>query len=871
MKFEIIERAWDRYDIDTTESDLAAFMCLLYSGEMLTKLVCAGLVAGLDEDPKKHRYTQIFHLIRANSLGDWSKSIDEIISGPTSYHLSFDIKNQQRELTQKHKSGSWQFDSVELIHECLSIVDDSYQEELPVKISGKQWFSLFARLRNTTRGHGAQKPNQLSRVLPILKRSIELISQNFGLFKYQWAFLYQNLSGKYRVSKISEDTSSFLFLSSNDGKIHHHRGGVYIYINNKPTFVDLIKSDADLTDFYFPNGGFNQKRYEVISYITGNKDSKDSSSYLLPPGELPTSHTEGVESLEIVGKCLTNIPKTNSIYIKREELEAQVKEVLLNERHPVVTLLGRGGIGKTSLALNLLQEVCSSDRFEIVLWFSSRDIDLLDEGAKSVQPQILDIDDVANEFVRLIDENKLKEKEFNARKHIEDNMTNSELGNMLIVFDNFETVKNPLEMFTWLDTYIRNPNKILITSRIREFKADYPITIGGMNEDEFSELTDSVASKLEIKHLLNSQYLSRLYEESGGHPYVAKVLLGVVAKEKRAGTIDRIVASEDELLQALFERTYSNLTQAARKVLLILSSWRSTIPKIGLEAVVTGTSDSKIDVEAAIQELYSYSFIDINETEYQGNELVFLPLSSFLFGKRKLNVSTFKQSVLETREILMMFGVGKLSTINEGGDNRFQQFFINVAREIQKKRGKKLTFFKPILEYICRKHNDAWLIHSSLMEELKKYDEAIDACQNYLQFEGNQDKTIAVWKKLSFLHSKKRNHLGEMHALVEMCEIPTTSDASVDSTVNKLNKLISEDKLEDNIDDRNAIVERMISIVKKRFEFKEEYFDEYSNIAWLYIHIQKIKEAKDIIRKILKDCSDHIYAKKIGKRLGLIK
>jgi len=41
---------------------------------------------------------------------------------------------------------------------------------------------------------------------------------------------------------------------------------------------------------------------------------------------------------------------------------------------------------------------------------------------------------------------------------------------LLFVFDNFETVSNPVQTYNWIDTYIRTQNKVLITSRFREFR-----------------------------------------------------------------------------------------------------------------------------------------------------------------------------------------------------------------------------------------------------------------------------------------------------------------------------------------------------------------------------------------------------------------
>lgn len=865
---KILSDMWQRNEVEKEDSDAAFFYSLMYTGELTTKLICSGLLAGVGDDSKKARYTQAYSLVRADGIGDWSKSIEEMLTGPTSHLLSLHLNKERNQLTQKFRTGNWQHDALTAINECLKIIGENV-DEIPIKVPLKNWFPLFSRLRNKTRGHGALPTYLLSRICPLLEQSLLLIHNNFHLFEHDWAYLSQNLSGKYNVKSISVNTASFNFLKSNEGKNENLSHGIYYYLE-KPIYVELIKSDPDLSDFFFPNGSFNSKRYEVLSYSSGNRDSKDSAKYLMPPGDLPGSETEGRKSLEVIGNVFTNLPKVDSIYINRDNLERELEEILYNERHPMVTLLGRGGIGKTSLALKVLTRMCEGHRFQTILWFSARDIDLLEYGAKSVQPQILDIEDIAKEFVKLINPEKLEEKKFNARAFIEEGLKDqiNGISPILAVFDNFETVKNPAEMFIWLDTYIRPPNKILITSRIREFKADYPIVVSGMNEKEFQELVETVSNKLGIRTLVNKSYRDKLFEESGGHPYVAKILLGVVAKKGKAGDINRIVASEDELLTALFERTYNSLSTAAKKVFLTLASWRSTIPKIGLEAVLKTTTDTKIDVEGAVEELNRFSFIDIYSSKKDDSEFISLPLSSFLFGQNKLSVSTFKHQVLRDRDILIMFGVGKVLEIDEGIGTRLERFFRNVAVKIYSQEKGGIKQYRTMLEYVCRRHYQAWLTYASLMEELKNYQAAILGCQYFLQKEMDSNKKISVWKKLAGLYQKESNYFGEIHSLIEMCEIESTSDAAVSSCATRMNQLLSDGRLNENDEEKKAIVDRMVHIMTLRLEKNQENLDDRTKLAWLYVHVGKIKNARKLIEKIQEKDPAHIYAAKLAGKIG---
>jgi hypothetical protein len=74
-------------------------------------------------------------------------------------------------------------------------------------------------------------------------------------------------------------------------------------------------------------------------------------------------------------------------------------------------------------------------------------------------------------------------KGFNPVSYFSDALTNNPVGfPLLFAFDNFETVRNAGDLYAFLDAHIRLPNKILITTRAREFKADFPVDVSGMTE-----------------------------------------------------------------------------------------------------------------------------------------------------------------------------------------------------------------------------------------------------------------------------------------------------------------------------------------------------------------------------------------------------
>jgi hypothetical protein len=112
-----------------------------------------------------------------------------------------------------------------------------------------------------------------------------------------------------------------------------------------------------MSDFWLPNGSFCDTSYEAISYATGSRTYPESARYSVPATPLPPSETEGLDALDIQGTIWGNLPEVSADYVSRPRLEAEFEKILLDERHPTITLAGRGGIGKTSLALSSLHQL----------------------------------------------------------------------------------------------------------------------------------------------------------------------------------------------------------------------------------------------------------------------------------------------------------------------------------------------------------------------------------------------------------------------------------------------------------------------------------------------------------------------------------
>lgn len=851
--FVPLRKIRERVEVARQDSDSNLFFNLLYTGEMILKMVVAGLVSGITDDPERHRYRQLHKLVRADGLGDWCEALDDILVGPASQHLVGPLRTEQRQLTEKVAYGAWQFNAVAKLRSCLKSLDPS-GEPLPQKLEGRRWFRLFTEIRNRTRAHGAPSGTTCRKLCPELEESVRLMTSNFFLFSREWAFLHQCLSGKYRITKLTETSKGFEPLKKSSGfkEWGNLQDGVYVFLE-KPHLVDLIRSDAEATDFFHPNGNFNGKRFELISYISDNKTAADAVPYLPPASELPLSVTQGERVLDIHGNVFANLPPAPAKYVPRNSLEEDLETRLVDDQHPVITLVGPGGIGKTSLALTVLHEISQSSRYGAIFWFSARDIDLLPEGPKLVRPHLLTEHDIAREFTRLTQPQESSEKGFKPSDYFLAALQKSPLGDpVLFVFDNFETVRHPVDLFIWLENSIRLPNKILITSRFREFKGDFPVDVPGMTEHEFSQLATSTARDLGIERLLTDDYMEDLYRESAGHPYVGKVLLGEVAKAGRLNKIERIIAGKDKILEALFERTYNGLSPSAKLVFLTLCGWRVSVPQLAIEAVLMMPGNERVDTENAVEELRRSSFIDVTVSEEDKEVFVTVPLTASVFGRRKLQVDPFKFTVQANTELLQYFGAAQREDIKRGLSPRVERLFKNVATRLARDPS-EAERYTPLLEYVAQRYEPGWLLFASLWEELP-LDGAIEkakmALRRYLGSTSDESERRKAWERLARICSRTQDRVGELHALVEVCDLPGTPYEVLSNTVNQWNGFFRYQQTAVPYDERQLIGKKLHNLMTERIE--EGDATDCSRLAWLSLALGNEDQVSDLVERGLR-------------------
>lgn len=848
------------------DSSTTLFFELLYLGEFVTKLTVAGFVPAIQDDRNNHRYRLQHKLVRASSVGEWTQALDDILEGTASSLLLPEAKEDRTIFTKGMPLGSWQHQVVTDLAKaaaCFSISTSLGQE----KIALRRWFDLFPEFRNKTRGHGSPRVSKCAEAVGPFERSLNALIENHPLFKREWAFLRQNLSGKYHVVALIRPSKNFDILSGPKSReIKEVFGdGLYIYFD-KPRAVDLVRTDPELSDFYVPNGAFTGSGYEEHSLLTDSRRIADATPYLAPAIDRPDSETSGRGELTPIGKVWTNLPPAPDAYVERYELEENVRNFLRNDRHPIITLVGRGGIGKTSLALRVLHSLTNEERFGAMIWFSARDIDLTQAGPKLTKPDILTETDISVQFSAMLRPSGYDQKGFNATTFMTSCMAKSQLGEpILFVFDNFETVRNPVDVFNWIDTNIRLPNKALITTRSRDFKADYPVEVPGMARREADELIEATAKRLGKLDVFSRALRDDIYDQSDGHPYVIKIVVGEISDSGRATKPERIINGKEDILQALFERTFNNLTTGAKRIFLTLCGWRSYVPQLALEALVLRNQNDSMKIIEGLDELDRMSLIQRRRAQ-DGEDFIAVPLAAALFGRRKLATYPLRTVIELDVGFLQELGPTSAASVPQGVIPHIKRLARSMAEKIADGR---LSFSdaRALMEFLASRTSEAWILLADLAAESPDNDAAElerESLRRFLEADPNSASASRIWERLGKLYRAASDVFAACDAFARAFSGREVRCYEISNIANWLNNQRDAFSAYD-VSERRSVIAPLAALMDDRIS--EANATDLSRLAWLHLHAGDDRRSEVVARLGLQLDPENIHCQRLMERL----
>ena len=287
-------------------------------------------------------------------------------------------------------------------------------------------------------------------------------------------------------------------------------------------------------------------------------------------------------------------------FVGREEVKNKIVKKL-KSAYPTISIIGDGGIGKTSTVLSCIYDIIDSEDFgfEKVIWVTLKTKALLDGEFK-------DIKNSFKSFTECIEKNEILKKE--GTTTIDMLLFYMSVFKTLLILDNLETINS--EDIRNLFEDLPMGSKIIITSRIGIREYESRLVLPKFTETEalyyFRKLVNvydvNVLRKKKDEEI--NKYLSKLY-------YSPLCIKWFVINVGKGNNPDIIVNSQEELVEFCLSNVFDKLSDMAKYIIQILLV-KQTSCSIA-ELVYINNANYTFSIEA-INELCACNFLE--QTEY---------------------------------------------------------------------------------------------------------------------------------------------------------------------------------------------------------------------------------------------------------------
>lgn len=320
-----------------------------------------------------------------------------------------------------------------------------------------------------------------------------------------------------------------------------------------------------------------------------------------------------------------NLPQRDyGQFVGRTAELAQVARILRpypHSQYPIVTIDGVGGIGKSTLVLEIAHrylqsfvQIPAEERFEAIIWVSAKQTLLTAEGIKRRRQPIETLDDIFATIAITLEQLDINQAQPAAQEQLVRQALTRQ--RTLLIVDNLETVDDEAVL-----TFLREipaPTKVIVTTRHR-LDVAYPVRLVGMPWEEASQLITQEARKRSVQ--LTPDEMRRLYDRTGGVP------LAIVWSVAQMGfgygvrlVLNRLGEPTSDLVRFCFENALAHIQgQPAHTLLMALSLFT---PDGGREALGVVADLPVLDRDEGLARLEKLSLVNKSEDRFS-----FLPVT----------------------------------------------------------------------------------------------------------------------------------------------------------------------------------------------------------------------------------------------------
>lgn len=302
-----------------------------------------------------------------------------------------------------------------------------------------------------------------------------------------------------------------------------------------------------------------------------------------------------------------NLPP-HGAFIGREGIKREIHQALLNSHPSMVIIQGLGGIGKTSLALEIAQDYLlnnvpfqadTTGSFDGIIWATARNGDL-------------SLNILLDTIARVLEQLGILQQDLDGKRQAVLELLQKK--HCLLLVDNFETVTDENLILFLINLPV--PTSLILTTREKKKILDNGrlITIGEMSLEEATELMRIEGERLNLSRLkdVERDVALKLYQATGGAPLAIKWAIGQIKLKGQPldMVLDDLSIASGDVFKKIFERAWLILAEDAQKILCISSMFAAPAPYKALEAT---SQWDKVHFNTAIGQLSEMSFLELSD------------------------------------------------------------------------------------------------------------------------------------------------------------------------------------------------------------------------------------------------------------------